>query len=48
VFGVTVRIMSDNELARLDVLRDLDHQRLTATDYRSARFCARHSHGGWQ
>jgi len=27
---VTVRIMSDNELARLDVLRDLDHQRLTA------------------
>jgi prolyl-tRNA editing enzyme YbaK/EbsC (Cys-tRNA(Pro) deacylase) len=30
VFGVTVRIMSDNELARLDVLRDLEHQRLTA------------------
>jgi hypothetical protein len=29
VFGVTVRIMSDKELARLDVLRDLDHRRLT-------------------
>jgi transposase len=28
---VTVRIMSDKELARLDVLRDLNHQRLTAT-----------------
>jgi hypothetical protein len=25
VFGVTVRIMIDNELARLDVLRDLEH-----------------------
>jgi predicted DNA-binding protein (UPF0251 family) len=27
---VTVRIMSDKELSRLEVLRDLDHQRLTA------------------
>jgi hypothetical protein len=27
---VTVRIMSDKELSRLGVLRDLDHQRLTA------------------
>jgi transposase len=27
---VTVRIMSDKELGRLEVLRDLDHQRLTA------------------
>ena len=26
---MTVRIMSDKELARLEVLRDLDHQRLT-------------------
>lgn len=28
---MTVRIMSDKELARLDVLRDLDHRRLTVT-----------------
>jgi hypothetical protein len=28
VFGVMVRMMSDKELARLDVLRDLDHWRL--------------------
>ena len=27
---MTVRIMSDKELGRLEVLRDLDHQRLTA------------------
>jgi Helix-turn-helix domain len=27
---MTVRIMSDKELTRLEVLRDLDHQRLTA------------------
>src|SRR4051812_25222831 len=27
--GVTVRLMSDKELARLEVLRDLDQQRLT-------------------
>jgi hypothetical protein len=27
---MTVRIMSDKELSRLEVLRDLDHQRLTA------------------
>src|ERR1041385_7102293 len=29
--GVTVRLMSDTELARLEVLRDLDQQRLTPT-----------------
>src|SRR4051794_15500793 len=29
--GVTVRLMSDKELARLEVLRDLDQQRLTPT-----------------
>jgi hypothetical protein len=29
VFGVTLRLMSDGELARLDVLRDLDRRRLT-------------------
>src|SRR4051795_4143720 len=29
VSGVTVRLMSDKELARLEVLRDLDQQRLT-------------------
>ncbi len=28
---MTVRIMSDKELARLDVLRDLDHRRLSAS-----------------
>jgi transposase len=28
VFGVTVRLMSDGELSRLEVLRDLDRQRL--------------------
>ena len=27
---MAVRIMSDKELTRLEVLRDLDHQRLTA------------------
>ena len=27
--GVTVRLMSDGELARLEVLRDLDHRRRT-------------------
>jgi hypothetical protein len=31
VFGVTVRLMSDGELSRLEVLRDLDQRRLTAT-----------------
>jgi hypothetical protein len=30
VFWVTVRLMSDGELARLEVLRDLDGGRLTA------------------
>jgi len=29
VFGVTVRVMSDRELGRLEVLRDLDQRRLT-------------------
>jgi transposase len=29
VFGVTVRLMSDGELARLELLRDLDQRRLT-------------------
>jgi hypothetical protein len=29
VLGVTVRLMSDGELTRLEVLRDLDHGRLT-------------------
>jgi len=29
-FGVTVRLMSDGELSRLEVLRDLDQRRLTA------------------
>ena len=29
MFGVTVRLMSDGELARLEVLRDLDQKRLT-------------------
>ena len=29
VFGVTVRLMSDRELQRLEVLRDLDQRRLT-------------------
>ena len=29
MFGVTVRLMSDGELSRLEVLRDLDQQRLT-------------------
>src|SRR5215213_3964086 len=29
--GVTVRLMSDKELARLEVLRDLAQQRLTPT-----------------
>jgi hypothetical protein len=29
VFGVTVRLMSDGLLTRLEVLRDLDHRRLT-------------------
>jgi hypothetical protein len=29
VFGVTVRLMSDGELTRLEVLRDLDQSRLT-------------------
>ena len=29
VFGVTVRLMSDGELARLEVLRDLDQRRLS-------------------
>ena len=29
MFGVTVRLMSDRELGRLEVLRDLDHKRLT-------------------
>ncbi len=28
--GVTVRLMSDGELGRLEVLRDLDHRRLTS------------------
>src|SRR3954464_2195539 len=31
VSGVTVRLMSDKELARLEVLRDLDQQRLRPT-----------------
>jgi predicted DNA-binding protein (UPF0251 family) len=30
VFGVTVRLMSDGELSRLEVLRDLDQRRLTS------------------
>jgi hypothetical protein len=29
VFGVTVWLMSDRELQRLEVLRDLDRRRLT-------------------
>jgi predicted DNA-binding protein (UPF0251 family) len=29
VFGVTVRVMSDGELTRVEVLRDLDQRRLT-------------------
>ena len=29
MFGVTVRLMSDGELTRLEVLRDLDQSRLT-------------------
>ena len=29
VSGVTVRLMSDGELTRLEVLRDLDQRRLT-------------------
>jgi hypothetical protein len=29
VLGVTVRLMSDGELMRLEVLRDLDQRRLT-------------------
>jgi hypothetical protein len=29
VRGVTVRLMSDGELARLEVLRDMDQRRLT-------------------
>src|ERR1043165_3886280 len=29
--GVTVRLMSDKEVARLEVLRDLDQRRLTPT-----------------
>src|SRR5215475_10513403 len=29
VFGVTVRLMSDGELRRLEVLQDLDQRRLT-------------------
>ena len=29
MLGVTVRLMSDGELARLEVLRDLDQKRLT-------------------
>jgi hypothetical protein len=29
VLGVTVRLMSDGELSRLEVLRDLDQGRLT-------------------
>jgi hypothetical protein len=29
VLGVTVRLMSDRELRRLEVLQDLDRQRLT-------------------
>ena len=29
MFGVTVRLMSDGELTRLEVLRDLDQRRLT-------------------
>src|ERR1700749_4364063 len=29
VFGVKVRLMSDGELSRLEVLRDLDQRRLT-------------------
>ena len=29
--GVTVRLMSDGELSRLEVLRDLDQKRLTTT-----------------
>ena len=29
MFGVTVRLMSDGELARLEVLRDLDQRRLS-------------------
>jgi len=31
VLGVTVRLMSDGELPRLEVLRDLDRKRLTTT-----------------
>ena len=31
VSGVTVRLMSDGELTRLEVLRDLDQKRLTTT-----------------
>jgi hypothetical protein len=31
VFGVTVRLMSDRELQRLEVLQDLDRRRLTPT-----------------
>ena len=31
MFGVTVRLMSDGELARFEVLRDLDQRRLTTT-----------------
>ena len=31
MFGVTVRLMSDGELTRLEVLRDLDQRRLTTT-----------------
>jgi len=36
VLGVTVRLMSDGELSRLEVLRDLDQKRLT----RAARLLA--------
>ena len=30
MLGVTIRLMSDRELGRLEVLRDLDHRRLTS------------------
>jgi hypothetical protein len=45
VSGVTVRLMSDGELSRLEVLRDLDQKRLTTAAERQARFRATHANG---
>jgi hypothetical protein len=45
VFGVTVRLMSDRDLRRLEVLQDLDRRRLTPAAAKAGPGIARPARG---